>query len=87
MQIEIRGAQKLSFREKQVVTLKETGVAAKSIALRLKMSESSVATLYQRARAKGYETVIVIDGDALGLMEDDEMEDSDGEQQPEKKID
>ena len=79
MQIEIRGAQKLSFREKQVVTLKETGIAAKNIALRLKMSESSVATLYKRARTKGYETVIVIDGDALGLAADDEMEDSDGE--------
>lgn len=80
MHIEIRGAQKLSFREKQVVTLKETGVAAKQIASRLKMSESSVATLYQRARAKGYETVIVIDGDALGLSEVDDTEDSDGEQ-------
>ncbi len=80
MHIEIRGAQKLSFREKQVVTLKETGVGAKQIALRLKMSESSVATLYQRARAKGYETVIVIEGDALGLIETDETEDNDGEQ-------
>lgn len=67
MKIEIRGAEKLSFREKQVVTLKETGVTAAEIAKRLGIAASSVATLYQRARAKGFETVIVIPGGALGL--------------------
>jgi len=66
--IEIRGAEKLSFREKQVVVLKETGIAARDIAARLGLAESSVATLYNRARAKGYETVIVIPGDALGIF-------------------
>lgn len=68
MHIEIRGAEKLSFREKQVVVLKETGIAARDIAARLGLAESSVATLYNRARAKGYETVIVIPGDALGIF-------------------
>lgn len=77
MKIEIRGAEKLSFREKQVVTLKETGVSAGEIAKRLGLSQSSVATLYQRARSKGYETVIVIPGDILGLSGDFEEEDVD----------
>lgn len=79
MKIEIRGAEKLSFREKQVVVLKETGISARDIAKRLGLAESSVATLYNRARAKGYEAVIVIPGEALGLyaeeasiLEDDE---------------
>ena len=45
MQIEIRNAQNLSFREKQVVTLKETGFSAAAIAKRLGLAESSVATL------------------------------------------
>ncbi len=74
MQIEIRNAQNLSFREKQVVTLKETGVSAAAIAKRLGLAESSVATLYNRARSKGYETVIVIPGDALGLFNEVEEE-------------
>lgn len=75
MQIEIRNAQNLSFREKQVVTLKETGFSAAAIAKRLGLAESSVATLYNRARAKGYETVIVIPGEALGVFDDMEDED------------
>ena len=74
MKIEIRGAEKLSFREKQVVTLKETGVSSQDIAKRLGIAASSVATLYQRARQKGYETVIVIPGEALGLFDSEESE-------------
>ena len=74
MKIEIRGAEKLSFREKQVVTLKETGVSAQEIAKRLGIAASSVATLYQRARQKGYETVIVIPGEALGLIDSEESD-------------
>ncbi len=74
MKIEIRGAEKLSFREKQVVTLKEMGYAAKVIAKKLQLGESSVATLYNRARAKGYETVIIIPGEALKLFDDDDLE-------------
>ena len=74
MKIELRGAEKLSFREKQVVTLKETGVSAQEIAKRLGIAASSVATLYQRARQKGYETVIVIPGEALGLFDSEESD-------------
>ncbi len=75
MKIEIRNAQNLSFREKQVVVMKESGAAASHIAKQLKIAESTVATLYNRARAKGYETVIVIPGDVLGLYESDEETD------------
>jgi len=72
VKIEIRGAERLSFREKQVVTLKESGYTAKAIAKSLALAESTVATLYNRARAKGYETVIVIPGAALRLFEAEE---------------
>ena len=72
MKIEIRNAQYLSFREKQVVTMKETGASAAQIAVRLKIAESTVATLYNRARSKGYETVIVIPGDVLGVFESED---------------
>ena len=52
MKIEIRNAQNLSLREKQVVTMKEMGASAAAIAKRLGISESSVATTYSRARAR-----------------------------------
>jgi transposase len=65
--LEIRGAERLSFRERQVVTLKETGVRLDAIARQLALSESSVATLLHRAKSKGYQVVIVIDGDPLAL--------------------
>lgn len=68
MQIEIRGAEKLSFRERQVVTLKEMGYSAEIIAKKLGLTSSTVATLFNRARNKGYEVVIVIPGNALGLF-------------------
>lgn len=75
MQIEIRGAEKLSFRERQVVTLKEMGYTNEKIAKRLNLSASTVATLLARARNKGYQVVIVIPGDAMGLFgsEDEEV--------------
>jgi len=69
MKIEIRNAQNLSFREKQVVVLKESGVSSAQIAARLNLAEGTVATLYQRAKGKGYEAVIVIPGDVLCLAE------------------
>ena len=69
MQIEIRGAEKLSFRERQVVVLKEMGHTNEQIAKKLKINVSSVATLYNRAKSKGYQVVIVISGDHLGLFE------------------
>ncbi|MFZ7101378.1 MAG: helix-turn-helix transcriptional regulator [Peptococcaceae bacterium] len=72
MKIELRGMEKLSFRERQVVALKETGHTNDAIAKKLGISTSSVATLLSRARGKGYEVVIVIPGTVLGIMEDDE---------------
>lgn len=74
MKIEIRGAEKLSFREKQVVTLKEMGYSSEKIARQLKLSTSTIATLYNRARTKGYEAVIIIPGEALGIFEQEEEE-------------
>lgn len=72
MNIEIRGAEKLSFRERQVVVLKEMGKSTEEIARTLKISPSTVATLYSRARSKGYEVVIILSGDTLGLFGGDE---------------
>ncbi len=69
MQIEIRGAEKLSFRERQVVALKEMGLNNEGIAQRLGLSASSVATLYHRARTKGYRVVIILPGEVLGIPE------------------
>ena len=76
MQIEIRGAEKLSFREKQVVVMKETGRSASEISKTLGLSSSYVATIYNRARTKGYEVVIVISGDVLGINQADEEEEN-----------
>lgn len=70
MRIEIRGAERLSFRERQVVALKEMGESNERVARRLGIAEGSVATLYHRARTKGYEVVIVLDGDPLALFGD-----------------
>ncbi len=82
MQIEIRGAERLSFRERQVVVLRESGYGNSTIAKRLKISAGTVATLFNRAKRKGYQVVIVLDGDPLALFEpeEDETEDeTDGE--------
>lgn len=68
MKIEIRGAEKLSFRERQVVTLKEMGYSNEAVSKKLGLSSSTVATLFNRARTKGYELVIILPGDALGLF-------------------
>lgn len=67
MKIEIRGAEKLSFREKQVVVLKEMGKTTEEISKTLGVSASTIATLYNRARSKGYEVVIILSGDLLGI--------------------
>lgn len=68
MKIEIRGAEKLSFRERQVVVLKEMGKTSAEICRALKITASTVATLYNRARSKGYEVVIILPGDTLGIF-------------------
>ena len=44
MQIEIRGAEELSPRERQVVVLKESGQTNPAIARRLGIGEATVAT-------------------------------------------
>jgi hypothetical protein len=76
MKVEIRGAENLSFRERQVVVLKEMGESSEKIAKRLQLTPSTVATLYNRAKTKGYEVVIVLPGTALGIAgaDDDEGE-------------
>lgn len=74
MKIEIRGAERLSFRERQVVTLKEMGYSTDRVAKQLNLSPSTVSTLYNRARTKGYEVVIVIPGQNLALFGIDEEE-------------
>ena len=71
MKIEIRGVEKLSFRERQVVAMKEMGKSSDEISRRLNLSVSSVATLYNRAKTRGYEVVIVMPGDMLGIFETD----------------
>ncbi len=77
MQIEIRGFEKLSFRERQVVALKETGVNNETVAKRLGLSPATVATLYNRAKTKGYQVVLVITGDPLGVLADPDEGDDD----------
>jgi DNA-directed RNA polymerase specialized sigma24 family protein len=77
LKIEIRGVEKLSFRERQVVVLKEMGHSTESVARQLKISGGTVATLYNRAKTKGYEVVIILEGDPLGLFETVEEEEGD----------
>ncbi|MGI6678162.1 MAG: helix-turn-helix transcriptional regulator [Dehalobacterium sp.] len=74
MKIEIRGVEKLSFRERQVVAMKEMGKTSEEIAKRLSLSASTVATLYNRAKSKGYEVVIILPGDSLGIFDIDQDE-------------
>ncbi len=77
MQIEIRGAERLSFRERQVVSLREMGHNNAEVGVRLGLSPATVATLYNRARNKGYQVVIVLGGDPLNLFETDETDEGD----------
>ena len=84
VQIEIRGAEELSPRERQVVVLKETGQANSAIAHRLGIAEATVATLLHRARLKGYQVVIVLPGTALGLPDEGE-EAKDGHSPPDDR--
>lgn len=69
MQIEIRGAEKLSHRERQVVALKELGLSNEQVGRRLKLAPGTVATLYNRARGKGFQVVMILPGDPLGLFD------------------
>lgn len=72
MRIEIRGVERLSFRERQVVVLRESGYSNLEVARRLKLSAGTVATLFNRAKRKGYQVVIVLEGDPLALFEPEE---------------
>jgi len=72
--IEIRGAERLSFRERQVVVLKEMGWSNEQVAKRLSLAVGTVATLYNRAKSKGYQVVIVLPGDTLGLFDSADTE-------------
>jgi DNA-directed RNA polymerase specialized sigma24 family protein len=72
--IEIRGAEGLSFRERQVVVLKEMGMSNDSVGKRLAIAPGTVATLYNRAKSKGYQVVIVLPGDSLGLFDSADRE-------------
>lgn len=72
MIMEIRGAERLSFRERQVVSLKEMGHSTDEIAGRLGIAPATVAALYNRARGKGYQVVLVLSGDPLRLFGDGE---------------
>lgn len=86
MQIEIRGAERLSFRERQVVALKEMGADNDTVARRLGVSQATVATLFSRAKRKGYQVVMILSGDPLNIMggdDDDLTDDVDDEIDPE----
>ncbi|NLW47543.1 MAG: sigma-70 family RNA polymerase sigma factor [Firmicutes bacterium] len=74
MKLEIRGVENLSFRERQVVVLKEMGESTENISKKLKLTPSTVATLFNRAKTKGYEVVIIIPGTALGIAGADDNE-------------
>ncbi|HBL50551.1 MAG TPA: RNA polymerase subunit sigma-70 [Firmicutes bacterium] len=74
MQVEIRGVEELSFRERQVVALKETGLSTEEICRKLQISASTVANLYSRARRKGYQVVIILPGTALIPPEDEDAD-------------
>ena len=80
MRIEIRGVEKLSFRERQVVALKESGYKNEAIAKRLGIGVGTVATLLNRAKSKGYEVVIVLPGDALALFDTGEEDDDEADE-------
>jgi DNA-directed RNA polymerase specialized sigma24 family protein len=64
---EIRGLEKLSFRERQAVMLKESGRSSEDIAKILNISTSSVSTMLARAKTKGYQIVGIIADSELGL--------------------
>jgi DNA-binding CsgD family transcriptional regulator len=72
LQVEIRGAELLSFRERQVVALKEMGMSNSQVAKRLGVTQGTVATLFNRAKKKGYQVVLVLSGDPLALFDTDE---------------
>jgi transposase len=83
MQVEIRGAERLSFRERQVVTLKEMGMSNAMVAQKLGITLGTIATLFNRAKKKGYQVVIVMSGDPLALFSSDDDEETTDTSEPE----
>ena len=67
MELEIRGAERLSFREKQAVVLKETGHSNEEIARQLGVNSATVATLLQPGVGQGLPGSIIIPTN-LGLF-------------------
>ena len=67
MHWEIRGLEKLSFRERQAVMLKESGHSSEDVAKILNVSISSVSTMLARAKTKGYQIVGIITDSEFGL--------------------
>lgn len=67
------------------MALKETGHSNQAVARRLNVSLATVATLYSRAKAKGYQVVLVLSGDPLNLYggNEDEPPDDSGPTGPE----
>ncbi|RDV84651.1 RNA polymerase sigma factor [Ammonifex thiophilus] len=81
MRIELRKMERLSFRERQVVVLKEMGYPTEIIAKKLGLSPSTVTTLLHRARQKGYEVVVILPGQVLLPVEgEEEDEEARGEE-------
>jgi len=79
VRLEIHGVERLSHRERQVVVLKEMGFSNDQIGRRLGLSPATVATLFTRARSKGYQVVLVISGDPLGVLVDRDDNETSGE--------
>ncbi|NLO98319.1 MAG: hypothetical protein GX091_09690 [Peptococcaceae bacterium] len=68
MHWEIRGLEKLSFRERQAVMLKESGHSSEDIAKILNISLNSVSTLLARAKTKGYQVIGIIQDHEFGII-------------------
>lgn len=79
MHWEIRGLEKLSFRERQAVMLKESGRSSEEIAKILNISQSTVSTILVRAKAKGYKIVGILQDSEIGLDFSQAEEDRDEE--------
>jgi transposase len=71
MHLEVRSAEKLSHRERQVVALKEAGKNVATSTKSIGISPATVNTLYNRARNKGYQVVIIIPGEEWGISSHD----------------
>jgi DNA-directed RNA polymerase specialized sigma24 family protein len=67
MHWEIRGLEKLSYRERQAVMLKESGHSSEDIAKILHVGINSVSSMLARAKAKRYQIVGIIHENEFGI--------------------